>query len=119
MDQDNKGLLVDEISCIGRIQDPIGMLAVAHEPVPIAIIQFPHDHSIYTKEHDLRIPLQLDGIFSYFKTRALTHDEMEYPENFSMMFLPLDPPPWDLYNESYAMNKASYLEQSEGMMSSL
>ena len=44
------------------------------------------DHSIYAEEHDLRIPLKLDGTFLHFKTRALAHDAMEYPENCRMIF---------------------------------
>ena len=57
------------------------------------------DHIIYTEEHDLRIPLKLDGIFTYFETRALTPDEIEYPENIPMIFLSPDSPRWDPYNE--------------------
>ena len=34
------------------------------------------DHSIYSEEHNLRLPLKLDCIFSYFETTALMHDEM-------------------------------------------
>ncbi len=34
-------------------------------------------HSIYDDESDLRIHLQLKGIFSYFQTRKLTNVEME------------------------------------------
>ena len=34
------------------------------------------NHSIYDEKTKLQIPLQFDGIFSYFPTRALTLDEM-------------------------------------------
>ena len=54
------------------------------------------DHSIYDEEHGLRIPLQLDGIFSYFPTRALTRDEMEYPERLPIICLTPDSRIWDL-----------------------
>ena len=35
------------------------------------------DHSVYDENTKLRIPLQLDGIFLYFPTRALTLDEIQ------------------------------------------
>ena len=36
-----------------------------------------HDHSIYYQDHQLRIPLRLKGIFSYFETRKPTQEEIE------------------------------------------
>jgi hypothetical protein len=35
------------------------------------------DHTIYDPSSGMRIPLQLDGIFSCFPTRALTKEEVE------------------------------------------
>ena len=35
------------------------------------------DHSIYDDKTKLQIPLKLDGIFSYFQTRALTLNEIQ------------------------------------------
>ena len=41
---------------------------------------------------------------------------MEFPENLPMIFLSPDSPQWDQYNESYAMNETSYLDQDGDMM---
>ena len=35
------------------------------------------DHIIYNEDTKLRILLKLDGIFLYFPTRSLTHEEIE------------------------------------------
>ena len=35
------------------------------------------DNSIYDDKAKLQIPLQLDGIFSYFQTRVLTLNEIQ------------------------------------------
>ena len=37
-------------------------------------------HSIVVAEDNLLIPLQLDGVISYFITRKPTHDELNFPE---------------------------------------
>jgi len=68
------------------------------------------DHSIYCPQTSLRIPLQLDGIFSYFPTRGLTRDEMEHPEEMPHVLLSPDTQYWDPYNESYAENEASFTD---------
>ena len=44
------------------------------------------------------------------------HDEIEYSKNLPMIFLPPDSPRWDPYNESYDINKASYLDHGGDMM---
>ena len=74
------------------------------------------DHTIYDKEHDLRIPLQLDGIFSYFPTRSLTQDELEFAEDYPVVLLSPDSPSWDPYNESYAKNEASFTDHRGEML---
>ena len=65
------------------------------------------DHSIYVQDHDLRIPLQLNGIFSYFHTRCPSPDELEHcqkvimtPEGFS----------WDPYSTHFSTNEESMLD---------
>ena len=65
------------------------------------------DHTVYCKEHDLRIPLMLDGIFSYFPTRALTVDEMEHPEELPYIFLSPDTPRWDPYDARFNEHESS------------
>ena len=63
------------------------------------------DHSIYDENMKLRIPLQLDGIFSYFPTRALTLDEMQNCDQIEHIFLSPDAETWDPYSESYSINE--------------
>ena len=50
------------------------------------------DHSIFDEESGLRIPLSLNGIFSAFKTRALTDQEIEEVELYPTIFLTPDSP---------------------------
>ena len=68
------------------------------------------DHTVYCKEHDLRIPLSLDGIFSYFPTRALTIEEMEHPEELPYIFLSPDTPRWDPYDERFEEYESSFTD---------
>ena len=70
-------------------------------------------HSIMDRESGLRIPLQLDGIFSYFPTRALNKDEMEDPGQYETVFLSPDAETWDPYDKSYAINDNGYLNNRE------
>ena len=49
-------------------------------------------HGMYAEEHNLRIPLKLNGIFSYYETTNLTHYGMEYPANLPMIFSSPDSP---------------------------
>ena len=44
------------------------------------------DHSIYFKEEDLRIPLKLNGIFSYFPSHKLS-DSMLNDESINVLLL--------------------------------
>ena len=48
-------------------------------------------------EIDLRIPMQLDGIFSYFATRKLTQEEIETCEYIETLQLCPDNDDWDPY----------------------
>ena len=73
-------------------------------------------HSIIDRESGLRIPLHLDGIFSYFPTRALNEDEMEDLGQYKAVFLFPDAEFWDPYKESYAINEDSYLYSRGGMV---
>ena len=50
----------------------------------------------------LRIPIQLDGIFSYFPTRNLTREEIYNCEYIKTVYLKPDAAEWDPYNEDYS-----------------
>ena len=77
------------------------------------------DHSIYDEGSELRILLQLNGIFPTFTTRGLTCDEMSRPDDFQMIILSPDSPVWNQYDKSYALNKATNLDQNLGMVSTI
>ena len=74
-------------------------------------IHVPHaeakDHSIYFKEVDLRIPLSLWGIFSYFTSRKPSEKELE--ECDKIFFTP-DGPEWNPHCDSYARNEENHLD---------
>ena len=72
------------------------------------------DQSIYY-EKTLQIPLQLDGIISYFPTRALTLDEMQNCDQIEHIFLSPDTETWDPYSESYSKNE-DQLVDADGKM---
>lgn len=67
-----------------------------------------HDHSIYFADVDIRIPLSLWGVFSYFNTRMPTLDEL----NGCDQVLTLTPisNTWDPHNSTYAHNEANMLD---------
>ena len=64
-------------------------------------------HSIYDDETEIRIPLQLDGIFSGFKTRALTAQEKQHPEEYDVIFLTPDAESWTLIMKHMLMMRIS------------
>ena len=53
------------------------------------------NHCIHDPESNLRIHLQLNGIFSYFNTRPLTVDEQMHWEDYDVVFLTPDGAMWD------------------------
>ena len=57
----------------------------------------------------MHIHMALDGIFSYFLTRQLTIDEMEYWERYPVVYLTPDTDRWD-------PNTSAYLEQEAAML---
>ena len=63
------------------------------------------DHLIYDSVTKLQIPLKLDGIFSYFPTRALTLQEMENCDQIEHVLLYPDVETWDPYTQTYALNE--------------
>ena len=74
------------------------------------------DHSIYDEKTKLQIPLQLDGIFSYFPTKALTLDEMQNCDQIEHIFLSPDAETWDPYSESYSINEDQIVDAGEEMV---
>ena len=59
-------------------------------------------HSIMMPQVDLRIPLQLSGVFSYFESRSLTDREIEECDSMDMVILSPDSNTWDPHCDSYA-----------------
>ena len=66
-------------------------------------------HSIYDARTELRIHLQLNGIFSYFKCRAMAPDELQRWNEFPVVHATPNGQEWDPYNEVYAEEEASFL----------
>jgi hypothetical protein len=71
-----------------------------------------NDHAITFPEDNLRIPLQLWGIFSYFHTRIPTQDEIKYGDP---IFLTPDSDNWDPYSEHFSDNEDSMLDWEGNM----
>ena len=64
------------------------------------------DHCITFEDSDLRIPLQLSGVFSYFHTRKPTLSELhECPK----LFLSSDANDWNPHCQSFEENEQSIL----------
>ena len=60
------------------------------------------NHSIYSSEINLRIALQLEGIFLVFKTRKLNNEEITEPGGYDILYLTPDADSWDLNCEAWA-----------------
>ena len=71
------------------------------------------DHSIYIPDLELRIPLQLHGIFSYFHVRKPLSDEIVHCPK---AIITPDGETWDPYSSHYAENEASMLDWEGNMM---
>ena len=65
------------------------------------------DHCIIFKESELRIPLQLKGIFSYFPSRQPTIDELH---NCDKVFITPDSSDWNPNCSSFEMNERAMLD---------
>jgi len=77
------------------------------------------DHSIFNEETGVHILLSLNGIFSVFKTRALTQEEISKPDDYEMIFLSPDSPVWNPYDESYTLNEAAHLDIKQELVRKL
>jgi hypothetical protein len=60
-------------------------------------------HSIYFDDADLRIPLGLWGVFSYFSSRRPTTKELQSDDNEVLLLAPNWP--WDPHADVYARNE--------------
>ena len=65
------------------------------------------NHSLYVPDFDLRIPLKLNGIFSYFVTRKPTRDEVDHCKSF---FITPDSIEWDPYQVHYSLNEDAMID---------
>ena len=67
-------------------------------------------HSLFDEETGMRIPFNLDGTFSVFKSRSLTNEEINNVEYFETVFLTPDSNKWDPYYKSYKHKEESFLD---------
>ena len=58
----------------------------------------------------LKIPLRLDGIFSYFETRKLTEEEISQCEYIETVGLCPMGPKWDPYDPEYSNQEDSMVD---------
>ena len=70
------------------------------------------DHCIKFDDFDLKIPLQLWGIFSFFHTRKPTEDEISTCDK---IFLTPDSENWDPYSDHFAQNEESMIDWEGNM----
>jgi hypothetical protein len=72
-----------------------------------------NDHAIVFPDESLHIPLQLNGIFSYFYTRMPMSQEID---KCTKIIITLNGTDWDYHNESYALNKEYMLDWHSNMI---
>ncbi len=75
----------------------------------------PSDHCIRFKNHELKIPLKLNGTFSFFHTRTPTDDELK---SCDKIFITPDSSHWNPYCSSFEKNEESMLNH-EGDISDI
>ena len=68
------------------------------------------NHSIYSSDINLRIALQLEGIFLVFKTRNLNDEEIAEPGGYDILYLTPDADSWDPNCEAWAEQEYEMLE---------
>ena len=59
---------------------------------------------------ELWIPMQLDGIFSYFTTRNITQEEIKNREYINTVYLTPDAAEWDPYDEGYPERENAFFD---------
>ena len=70
------------------------------------------DHSIYFVEEDVRIPMALNGIFSYFPTEVPTKKDLEECEDV-LILTPVTP--WNPNDTAYSKNEEAMLDHEGNM----
>jgi len=55
-------------------------------------------HSYFDTRKELQVHFQLQGIFSYFPTQALTQHEIEHWDDYEVIYLTPDAVTWDPHN---------------------
>ena len=68
------------------------------------------NHSIFDPETTLRIPLNLRGIFSCFKSRSLTDDEIMNCKEYSTIYLTPESSQWDPHSVHWAEAEEALLD---------
>ena len=68
------------------------------------------NHSIIDSDSGMHIHLDLNGIFSYFPTRQLTIDEMEYWESYNIVYLTPDADQWNPNTSDYSEQETAMLD---------
>ena len=71
------------------------------------------DHALIIESESLTIPLQLNGIFSFFQSRCPTKDEINHAPNLIMT---PDSLIWDPYLDHFSMSEESMLDFEGNMM---
>ena len=71
------------------------------------------DHSIFFPQEELRIPLKLSGIFSYFNHRL---PDLKEIDNLQVLFLTPDSATWDPHSSHYADDEEAFLDDSGQMI---
>mmetsp|Transcript_19836 Transcript_19836/g.27897 ORF Transcript_19836/g.27897 Transcript_19836/m.27897 type:complete len:252 (+) Transcript_19836:1963-2718(+) len=72
-----------------------------------------NDHALIHDTENLKIPLQLDGIFSFFHTRTPTSDKMI---SCRKIIITPDGDLWNLYSDHYAKNEECMLDWEGNML---
>ena len=67
-------------------------------------------HSIFDTATELRIPLKLRGVFSYFNSRSLNSEEIHDCKSYDTIYFTPDCSNWNPANTSWAEQEDSILE---------
>ena len=65
-------------------------------------------HSLFFKDENLRIPLSLHGVFSYFPTSKPTDNDLQDDRHPVLMLTPLGP--WNPHSTHYSRNEDNMLD---------
>ena len=74
------------------------------------------NHAIVISDHNLRIPLQLHGIFSYFPMSKPTDIQLQDSDNASSVIAMTLDGPWNPHSRSYAKSESSMIDWQGNMV---